>query len=346
VTNRPFIAARIEEKLNAQVERILRRFGWHEAVIAYTGYATQHQARVLGRVVLVPPSSTTYLGRATEDFMQRRGWRNFFVAACVRAPAIIGVGDQTVQVSTDRGGYLDIRVKDHGLAPGWRQASISTSQADPVAAHIQVISDDESFGIVSDIDDTIISTWLPRIFLAAWNTFVVEESARQAVPGMADLYRELLDEHPGAPLIFVSTGAWNTAPMLERFLEHNGFPRGALLLTDWGPTNSGWFRSGQAHKRTCLRELARDFPNIRWILVGDDGQHDPALYGEFAERMPERVRVIGIRELTPAEQLLAHGTPTTMTDGDVIPDTAEVPEVRAPDGEALGPLIADELADA
>jgi phosphatidate phosphatase APP1 len=56
-------------------------------------------------------------------------------------------------------------------------------------------------------------------------------------------------EHPGAPIIFVSTGAWNTAPTLTRFLKRNGFPIGPLLLTDWGPTNTGWFRSGQDHKR-------------------------------------------------------------------------------------------------
>ena len=47
----------------------------------------------------------------------------------------------------------------------------------------------------------------------------------------------------------------------------------AEILTDWGPTNTGWFRSGQQHKRSSLRRLARDFPHIQWLLIGDDGQH-------------------------------------------------------------------------
>ena len=122
---------------------------------------------------------------------------------------------------------------------------------------------------------------------------------------MAPMYRELLAEHPGAPIVYVSTGAWNTAPTLTRFLRSTAIPLGPLLMTDWGPTNTGWFRSGQEHKRACLDRLARDFPDIRWLLVGDDGQHDPKIYADFAEARPECVDAIGIRQLSPTEQVLS-----------------------------------------
>ena len=55
--------------------------------------------------------------------------------------------------------------------------------------------------------------------------------------------------HPGAPVIYLSTGAWNVAPTLTRFLSRNLYPAGPLLLTDWGPTHDRWFRSGREHKR-------------------------------------------------------------------------------------------------
>ena len=41
-------------------------------------------------------------------------------------------------------------------------------------------------------------TALPRPLLAAWNTFVLDEHARMAVPGMAVLYERLVTAHPGA----------------------------------------------------------------------------------------------------------------------------------------------------
>ena len=46
------------------------------------------------------------------------------------------------------------------------------------------------------------------------------------------------------PVFYLSTGAWNVAPTLTRFLSRNLYPPGALLLTDWGPTTDRWFRSG------------------------------------------------------------------------------------------------------
>ena len=49
----------------------------------------------------------------------------------------------------------------------------------------------------------------PRPLLAAWNTFVLDEHARMAVPGMAVLYERLTTAYPGAPVLYLSTGAWN-----------------------------------------------------------------------------------------------------------------------------------------
>src|SRR5699024_2830174 len=156
---------------------------------------------------------------------------------------------------------------------------------------------------------------LPRPLVAFWNTFVRSEAERIPVPGMATLYERFIAEHAGdmdgagppadadptadvdldptdgegdesaaeVPVISVSTGAWNTAPHLMRFIRRHGFPPGPLLLTDWGPTNSGWFRSGPEHKRAQLRRITRELPHIRWVLVGDTGQKDPVLYRDFAE---------------------------------------------------------------
>ncbi|MEL4506231.1 phosphatase domain-containing protein [Luteococcus sp. H138] len=277
---------------------------------------------------------------AADSFLSQRGWRNFVAAPVPRAEVTVQLHGSSVDVRADRSGYVDVRLAMEGLEPGQHEAEIITRDGRVKKAPIQVVSSEETFGLVSDLDDTVISTSLPRLFIAAWNSFVVTEEGRRAVPGMARMYQQLLAEHPGAPVIYVSTGSWNTHAFLNRFLERHGFPRGAMLLTDWGPTNTGWFRSGPDHKRQSLRELARDFPNVKWVLVGDDGQHDPSLYGEFAELQPDRVRAIAIRELSMTEQVLAHGSTTVLRDDDHVtwsPETA--PVVQAPDGDALWPLL-------
>ena len=162
---------------------------------------------------------------------------------------------------------------------------------------------------MSDIDDTVMVTALPRPLLAAWHTFVVNEHARATTPGMPVLYERLAtanDADAGHLPLDRAPGTWR--PTLTRFLSRNLYPPGALLLTDWGPTADRWFRSGRDHKRNSLERLATEFPQIRWLLVGDDGQHDESIYADFAASHPDQVAAVCIRQLTPGEAVLAGST--------------------------------------
>jgi phosphatidate phosphatase APP1 len=345
---RPHAASIVEDAWHRRVDSVLRRRGWKTRVVAHTGYGTEEFARVLGRVLLTrrpEPGAREDAGasvaelRSAED--ERRGWRAFITAPAMHVPVTITLGDQRLYSRSDRSGYVDVKVKGHGLPAGWHEATIEAQDAEPVQVAVMVVGSDQTFGLISDIDDTVISTSLPRPMIAAWNTFVKNENARHVVPGMATMYRQLLEDHPGAPMVYVSTGAWNTAPTLTRFLRRHGYPAGPLLLTDWGPTNTGWFRSGQDHKRACLHRLANELPSVRWVLVGDDGQHDPKIYGDFAEQRPDRVAAIAIRELTPSEQVLSHGLPVSLEEFVPARDRhqREVPVCRAADGYGLLRLL-------
>ena len=340
---RPFIAARIEKQLNRRIGATARQLGWKDTIVAYTGYGSQTRLRVLARVILSRYGAANALTPRQEVWASRRGWRNFLSLPAVNRAVEVRVGGHVTHALTDREGYVDISVARHQLSPGWHHVWITTGDSEPVQAPVLIVDDDVRFGIVSDIDDTIITSYLPRLLIAAYNAFVSTESARAPVAGMSTMYNTILRHHPGAPLIYVSTGSWNTQPFLERFIGRHGYPAGPMLLTNWGPTNTGWFRSGPAHKRQSLAWLARDFPQIRWLLVGDDGQHDPRLYADFARKHPDNVAGIAIRELPSVEQVLAHGTLSEMS---VYPSPiVPVPEVRAPDGYLLLPLVKSMLDD-
>jgi phosphatidate phosphatase APP1 len=341
---RPHAAAIVEDAWHRRVDAVLRNRGWKTRLVGHTGYGSEDFARILGRVLLTrrpevnareDASASSAELRSAED--ERRGWRAFITAPAMNVAVTITLGSVRIETHSDRSGYVDVRLKGHGLAPGWHEATLESPDAEPTRAAVVVVGSGQTFGLISDIDDTVISTYLPRPMIAAWNTFVKSENARHVVPGMATMYRELLDTHPGAPMVYVSTGAWNTAPTLTRFLRRHGYPAGPLLLTDWGPTNTGWFRSGQEHKRACLHRLANEFPAIRWVLVGDDGQHDPKIYGDFVEQRPDRVAAIAIRELTPSEQVLSHGIPVSLEE--FAPQrerhAKRVPVCRAGDGYGL-----------
>ncbi|MDR1833563.1 MAG: DUF2183 domain-containing protein [Propionibacteriaceae bacterium] len=331
MSTRPFFAARLEEVYDRRVEALLRALGWQEFVIAYAGYGSSRFIRVLGRVVLRRTHSKKGFDKAFDEFAKRRGFRNFVNVPCVHAPIQVKAAGRTFHCVTDRGGYIDFRIANPGLAPGWHRIRVASGEAEATAA-VNVIDDAQEFGVISDIDDTIIATYLPRLMLAAWTSFIRDEYARQAIPGMAKLLNTLTAVGGGAPIFYVSTGAWNEHPFLTRFMVRHRYPIGPTLLTDWGPTNTGWFRSGTAHKAAALLQLAHDFPGIRWVLVGDNGQYDPATYSDFIRQDPERVRAVAIRQLSETEQVLAHFSTTTLESANV--DT-EIPWVEAPDGRGL-----------
>jgi len=338
---RPHAASLIEDAYHRRSNALLRARGWGTRTISHTGYGSQDFVRVLGRVLLSRQSETPVMSEVDRHIRElrgptgeQRGWRAFVTAGAMNVPVRVVIGERTTEVFSDRSGYIDVVISEPGLEPGWHAVKIEAEGGEPVQAAVLIIDRHARVGLVSDIDDTVISTSLPRPLIAAWNTFVRQETARHLVPGMAPMYRTLIAEHPGAPMFYLSTGAWNTAPTLTRFLKRHGYPAGPMLMTDWGPTNTGWFRSGQEHKTEALHRLAREFPSIRWVLVGDDGQHDPKIYGDFARDRPDVVEAIAIRELSPKEQVLSHGIP--VSNEEFAPRVPRVvPVCRAPDGYSL-----------
>lgn len=249
---------------------------------------------------------------------------------------VVTVDGTEHQVVADRGGYVDVVVPSRS-AEGWREVKVAPVGGPTVTAPVRVVGRQVRTGLVSDVDDTVMVTSLPRPLTAIWNLLVLHEDARRPVRGMADLYAELDSLEDQLPVVYLSTNTWNGAAALRRFFAFHSLPAGPMLLTDWGPTNTGWFRSGREHKFHSLERLARELPHVRWILVGDDGQHDPLVYSRFAQMYPDHVRAIAIRELSPGEQVLAHGAPgpTVQAKAGKSAGAGDIPVVSAPDGARL-----------
>ncbi|GAA3770619.1 App1 family protein [Microbacterium kribbense] len=334
--------ARLEYRFHAWRERRARRSGLTPTVAAFPGYGGEDWVRVLGRVLITPPARD----RGDGEYARLRGWRSFVAVPIGFAQVTVRIDGQAHDVVADRGGVVDT-VLPARLVPGWHRVTMSVEDGEPVETRVFIVGADVAFGVVCDVDDTVMVTALPRPLLAAWNSFVADERARQPVPGMSVLLERLVRENTGAPVVYLSTGAWNVGPTLLRFLGRHLFPAGALLLTDWGPTHDRWFRSGIDHKQSNLTRLAAEFPHVRWLLVGDDGQHDDAIYTAFTGAHPQNVAAVAIRRLSSTEAMLAGGR-TAVNDH----SAAQVPWVAGDDGaelldrlEEVGVLRADDATD-
>lgn len=315
-------AYRLKVHANRTLSGLARRRGWTTAALGYPGYAAGGRARVRGRLLLAPAGTDPDARRNVP------GWRRLLTLEQPHAEIDVSLGEVRVRARADEAGLLDVALPA-ALPPGTAAALLHAEGRPPVPAPVHVAAPDARRGVVCDVDDTVWITGIRHPLRAAWRTFAGNGATRRPVAGMAALLTRLVEDLPHPPVVYLSNGPWNLAGPLTRFLERHGFPSGAVLLTDWGVGPRAWFRSGRAHKRGSLERLARDLPHVRWVLVGDDGEHDPEIYADFARSHPGHVAAIALRAVAPL------GTSPAPTEERV----GDVPVVRAGDGRALAGML-------
>ncbi|WP_165069937.1 App1 family protein [Marisediminicola senii] len=322
------VAYRAENGIRDVLARVAVSRGWTPAAVPHSGYASDQHARVLGRIVLAPASVDPGASRGIP------GWRRLLTLECPGAQVRIQLGDTTTTATSDAAGIIDTRVPlDSPLTPGTATVHFRVGERDEAAATIHVFSAAPVRGVICDIDDTVWITGLAHPLRAAWRTLRGSSSTRQIVPGMSRVITTAIDGQVDPGVVYLSNGPWNFAGPVARFLQRHDFPAGALLMTDWGITPKRWFRDGQDHKSTALRRLVEELPHISWVLVGDDGEHDPELYKDLANDHPAHVAVIALRQVLPPAGK-----------GAVEVDSVNgVPVLHGADGDALLPLLREAL---
>ena len=71
-----------------------------------------------------------------------------------------------------------------------------------------------------------------------------------------------------------------------------------LQLKDIKDSWKDFFKSGfgnHDHKRLKIERILKMYPDKQFILLGDNGQHDPYIYLKIAEDFPTQVKAIYIR---------------------------------------------------
>src|SRR5690554_3645452 len=91
------------------------------------------------------------------------------------------------------------------------------------------------YGIVSDIDDTIVPTGATRMWEMFKTTFFRNTHSRIPFPGVSAFYKALSHGawgHQNNPVFYVSSSPWNLYDFLMEFMEVHGIPKGPLMLRD------------------------------------------------------------------------------------------------------------------
>jgi phosphatidate phosphatase APP1 len=166
---------------------------------------------------------------------------------------------------------------------------------------VLVPPDGAQFGVISDIDDTILQSSATDLFRMARLTFFNNAYTRTPFPKVSAFYRALERGAGGAgpnPIFYVSSSAWNLYDLLDDFLRVHDIPEGPILLRDLGLDSEKLIASGHDHKLEKIDEILSFYPRLAFLLIGDSGQRDPWIYREAVRRHPGRILAVYIRDVS------------------------------------------------
>lgn len=285
------------------LERLVDRDPYH--VVGYRGYAGRGRILVLGRVLehegLVSPEPGHSKLRNFLAIVKRLE-SDPLPFAKVRAQ----VAGQTMELTADDEGFfrnwLDVGSLEQ---EGWGSVQLELlNPPDERPARAEALflvpSASASFGVISDMDDTVLQSQVTNFLRAARIVLLENARTRLPFPGIAGFYRALQDGSPGDgrnPIFYVSSSPWNLYDVISDFLDAQGIPAGPLLLRDWDLSRSLLKNAG--HKTGLITEILATYPFLPFILVGDSGQEDPEIYAELVAAYPRRILAVYIRNVRP-----------------------------------------------
>ncbi len=333
-------AARADSGFDGFKQRVLEKYGVDRPgyIAAFRGFADATACEVMGRVLAdSPPNLPDSAGTRWKNL--REQWARFESDEVPGVTVDITCNGRSQRVVTDAEGYYRARIP---MTPPttrslWLEAEASIPGSDLSARHeILAVSDEAQFGIISDIDDTVLDSHVVDWKTSAKLTFLHNVRTRKPLPGVAQLYRSLQQgrgEVPINPLFYVSSSPWNLYDLLESFLSINDIPPGPILLRDLGIEPEYFIKSkGHGHKLDNVRKLFAQYPALGWILVGDSGQADAEIYTTAAREFPGRVLAIYIRDVDPdSDSIFDRGVDAVFAKT----VAGDVPMLRVRDSDAI-----------
>ena len=274
-------------------QRLARRWRDPLIILPYVSYGTAQKLTVCGRVL--EDEGFTAAGDADTR------WRNLVrfykrlesdevPGARLRA-RFLGITGET---TTDGEGYFKLAVEPRGrIGPGmWQEVALELVETEVKAiARVLVPPSRARFGVISDIDDTIVASHVTNKLKMILTVALSNARTRKPFAGVAAFYRAL---HAGVnPVFYVSKSPWNLYAPLVEYLEVQELPAGPLLLRDFG------LRREKEHKRKAIEDILNTYPALKFILIGDSGEEDPEIYSGIVQRFPQRIRAVYIRSVNP-----------------------------------------------
>jgi len=311
------LAKQIENKFDDLIFDVRQRLNLFQPlqIITYRSYGTVNRLYVKGRLIAdkgitVSTDKDSILNNILNMY------KRFESDEIPNARLRVLFENQEHLVTTDAEGYFVINLAPqtplqlddiwHIIVVELMEAPVPIPKGLQAKTEVLVPPPDAEYGIISDIDDTIIKTDATDLITMSGNVFLHNARTRLPFAGVSAFYKSLQLGRNGKrnnPFFYVSSSPWNLYDLLHDFLDINEIPAGPLLLRDFGMETNKLFKSDHmGHKFKEIENILITYPHLNFVLIGDSGQEDPVIYREVVKKYPNRILSIYIRDVQLPER--------------------------------------------
>ena len=281
----------------------------------YHGYGHRHNLIVFGHVLA---GKKTVRTKFTNNTILNIAYliKSFFIKPLSGVKVRLQWGNQVFYSTTAPDGFFKFHWQsDTEVTAGWHPITVQVvdTQDNPVVSGEgkMFIPHSTQYGIISDIDDTVLVSHSATTGKKLHVLFTKNPRTRKTFGDVVKFYNLLALAHTEPsllnPFFYVSSSEWNLYDYLNEFFKHNDLPKGAFLLNDI----KKWYqliKTGKTKHQGKLIRVARiidAFPKQRFILLGDNSQMDPEIYAAIANKHPDNVAAVYIRNISVEKEAAA-----------------------------------------
>lgn len=276
----------------------------------YKSFGSKSFFYVIGKVSETPKvTKPTKEDSRLKNFF--RIFSNYTAKPYKNEKVIIKYNSEEVETYTDKSGFFEIKldVKANLENSEWIDVEVileSTGQISNTKVLLEE-GDNNAYGIISDIDDTVLYSNATNKIKLVYLTLTKNEYTRKSIDGMKDLYKYFVlgsDGKSSNPIIYVSSSHWNLYSFLNNFMELNNIPTGPMYLRKYFGIGGLIKNIGNHdHKKIAIQKIIDTYPNLKFILIGDNGQKDIEIYNEIKNNNPDRILDTYIRDVRNLDSL-------------------------------------------
>ena len=270
----------------------------------YRGYANEEELIVMGHVF-----------KRTYDYdFQKKNLKNarsiinqFRIKTLENFDIYLKCGNQEIHTKTLDDGYFKFCIPlETETNFGWMEYEVSIKYEN------ETITEKGSFirphkgklGIISDIDDTFLISHTQNFFKKIYILLFKNVNDRKVFTDVVPHYQALSsagrnNKEEENAFFYVSSSEWNLYRFIVKFTKIHKLPRAVILLKDIRRGITDFFMSGRGnhdHKFDKIKHVLEFYPNLKYVLLGDDSQHDPVLYERICKIFPVTVKAVYIRQ--------------------------------------------------